>query len=349
MPDPSTTRISLYKSKSDGSELVTYTQDIAQNWDKVDLAVGFQAATSSTRPSTPYSGKPIFQTDTAYSTYFNNGTSPASAGWVEIPNSSAAYAGRLITNFPGSTGTTSLVRLAQTGTATANRALASRGSGDTVDRFFFDFDGKIQWGAGGSSAADTNLYRSAANVLSTDDTFVIAGDLKLAAGATVIRNQVAASVTVANTTTETIVGTITIPAGDAAVGAIYRVTVFGTASVTGTPTFTVRGRLGGVAGTLAATLGPTTAGSGVTGQSWSVDFDLVCLTTGASATWMPRFVLAQNVSTASAQTGSVLLPVTAASITQDSTVSNTMVVTWAWSAASASNTATARAICYRIA
>lgn len=30
-------------------------------------------------------------------------------------------------------------------------------------------DGKIQWGAGGASALDANLYRSAADVLKTDD------------------------------------------------------------------------------------------------------------------------------------------------------------------------------------
>lgn len=184
MPDPSTTRISLYKSKSDGSELVTYTQDIGQNWDKVDAAVGFAVCTAATRPSSPYSGKAIMQSDTTYSTYFSNGTSPASASWVEIPNSSAAYAGRLVTSFPGSTSTTSLVRLAQTGAAAANRALATRGSGDTVDHFFFDFDGKIQWGAGGSSAADTNLYRSGANVLATDDTLTVAGDLTVTGNVT---------------------------------------------------------------------------------------------------------------------------------------------------------------------
>jgi hypothetical protein len=64
VPDPSTARISLYKSKSDGSELVSYTQDIGQNWDRVDAAVGFQIVTSSTRPSSPYSGKPIAESDT---------------------------------------------------------------------------------------------------------------------------------------------------------------------------------------------------------------------------------------------------------------------------------------------
>lgn len=325
MPDPSTTRLALYKSKSDGSELVTYAQDIGGNWDKVDLAVGFQSATSTTRPSAPYSGKPIFQTDTANSTFFHNGSSPASGGWVELPNSSSTFGSNL----------------------------------------------KLAAGAQLVIGADVNLFRSAANVLRTDDALVvggaltasstlavtgnttvggnatITGDLKL--GSNIFRNQFAISTAVANTTTETVIGSLTIPANDAVVGAIYRITVFGTASVTGTPQFTIRGRLGGATGTLAATLGPTTAGSGVTNQTWSVDFDLICLTTGASATWMPRFILAQNVSTASAQTGSVLLPTSGAPLTQDSTVSNAMVVTWTWSAASASNTATARAIAYRIA
>lgn len=171
MPDPSTPRISLYKSKSDGSELVNYTQDLGQNWDKVDSAVGFQVVTSSTRPASPYSGKPIMQSDTSYSTYVSNGTSPASGSWIEIPNSSAVYGGRLITLFQGSTIASSLVRLAQTGSATGSRAFATRGSGDTADHFFFDFDGKIQWSGGGGGGGDTNLYRSAANTLKTDDAF----------------------------------------------------------------------------------------------------------------------------------------------------------------------------------
>jgi hypothetical protein len=75
VPDPSTTRLALYKSKSDGSELVSYTQDLGQNWDKVDAAAGYASCTSSTRPSSPYSGKPIMETDTGYRTYFSNGTS----------------------------------------------------------------------------------------------------------------------------------------------------------------------------------------------------------------------------------------------------------------------------------
>ena len=48
-------------------------------------------------------------------------------------------------------------------------------------------NGAILWGTGGSSAADTNLYRSAADVLKTDDTFVAALGLatKVKAGAPV--------------------------------------------------------------------------------------------------------------------------------------------------------------------
>lgn len=51
MPDTPTTRLGLYKSLADGSELVSYTTDIGQNLDRLDLAAGFQVVTSSTRPS----------------------------------------------------------------------------------------------------------------------------------------------------------------------------------------------------------------------------------------------------------------------------------------------------------
>lgn len=40
-------------------------------------------------------------------------------------------------------------------------------------------DGKIEFGAGGASAVDTNIYRSAANTLRTDDTFIHNGDVQI--------------------------------------------------------------------------------------------------------------------------------------------------------------------------
>ncbi|MFJ8995611.1 hypothetical protein ACIRQH_35050 [Streptomyces sp. NPDC102279] len=142
MPDPSTTRLALYKSKSDGSELVNYTQDLGQNWDKVDAAAGFQIVTSSTRPSSPYAGKPITQSDTSYSTYFSNGTAPASASWVEIPNSSSTF-------------------------------------GSTL---------KLASGVQLTIGADVNLLRNAANVLRTNDAFIVDGALTASGGLAVTGN-----------------------------------------------------------------------------------------------------------------------------------------------------------------
>jgi hypothetical protein len=337
VPDPSTTRLGMYKSKSDGSELVSYPQDIGGNLDKLDAAVGFQIVTSSTRPSTPYSGKPIAESDTGR-LYYSNGSSPASGSWVEIASNGASFT---------MTGTRTVTL---SGTASSTVKLAALVSGDVVNRLEVTADGTMNWSTG-SASSDVGLARTSANTLGTlaGDNFKVGGDLRLVNGATTLRNQLASTVTVANTVTETVIGTLTIPANDAVVGAVYRVVVYGTASVTGTPTFTIRGRLGGVAGTLAATIGAVTASSGVTNQTWSAEFDIVCLTTGGSGTWMPRLVVVQNVTAAAAQTGTVLLPVSGASVTRDTTASSDMVLTWAWSAASASNTATARAFAYRIA
>ena len=56
----------------------------------------------------------------------------------------------------------------------SSQALAIKVDGDTQNRVLIDAGGKITWGAGGSSAGDTTLYRNAANVLKTDDGFVAA-------------------------------------------------------------------------------------------------------------------------------------------------------------------------------
>lgn len=187
MPDPSTTRLALYKSKSDGSELVNYTQDLGQNWDKVDAAVGFASCTSSTRPSSPYSGKPIMETDTSYRTYFSNGTAPASASWVEIPNGSAAFnstlrlaSGKQINVNSSGSGAT----LAVVNAATTTDLISSRVSGDTQDRFLIDTDGTLNWGPG-NATPDVNLYRSAANTLRTADNLVVDLALTVTGNATI--------------------------------------------------------------------------------------------------------------------------------------------------------------------
>lgn len=61
--------------------------------------------------------------------------------------------------------------------ATTDSAFAVRVTGDTNSRFQAVASGELNWGAGGASAVDTNLYRSAANTLKTDDSLVVAGSL----------------------------------------------------------------------------------------------------------------------------------------------------------------------------
>lgn len=55
-----------------------------------------------------------------------------------------------------------------------NRLFDGRVSGDASGRFVMYGDGKHEWGDGGAGGRDVNLYRSAANVLKTDDKLITA-------------------------------------------------------------------------------------------------------------------------------------------------------------------------------
>jgi hypothetical protein len=58
----------------------------------------------------------------------------------------------------------------------ASEALSARVHSDNVPRIRIDAGGKITWGSG-SATGDTNLYRSEANVLTSDDLFVATGGM----------------------------------------------------------------------------------------------------------------------------------------------------------------------------
>jgi len=60
---------------------------------------------------------------------------------------------------------------------TTSRLIQGGLQSDTVKRLSIEASGQIQWGAGGSTARDTNLYRSNANELKTDDNFVAVGTI----------------------------------------------------------------------------------------------------------------------------------------------------------------------------
>ena len=54
-----------------------------------------------------------------------------------------------------------------------NRAFESGLTSDTTARYIIQAGGQMEWGPGGSTARDTNLYRNAANELKTDDKLVV--------------------------------------------------------------------------------------------------------------------------------------------------------------------------------
>ena len=61
----------------------------------------------------------------------------------------------------------------------ASEALSLKVTGDTESRLIFDAGGKLTWGSG-SAAGDVTLYRSAANLLKTDDALqAVAGVINL--------------------------------------------------------------------------------------------------------------------------------------------------------------------------
>lgn len=234
--------------------------------------------------------------------------------------------------------------------AATDIAHASLVSGDTFDRFRLLTDGDMEWGSG-TAARDTNLYRSAADRLKTDDSLEVGGDLRLTNGNTIYRNAltVAVGTTVANTTTETVLGSFTIPANDAVAGAVYRAHMIADVSFLASAQLTWRIRIGGVAGSLLATLGPTTlSGTAQTNKEASVHTTLVCVTTGASGTWYAMAEEMRNT-TQTGAVGEIQMSGTSITVTQNTTIANDFVVTAQWGAASASNTLTGRVIFERVA
>lgn len=74
-------------------------------------------------------------------------------------------------------GNTGAVIKAETQTAASRVFQSGIQTTDSTARFSIETSGKMEWGAGSASARDTNLYRSAADTLKTDDALVVGGNL----------------------------------------------------------------------------------------------------------------------------------------------------------------------------
>lgn len=160
-------------------------------------------------------------------------------------------------------------------------------------------------------------------------------NFKKIAAAVGLRPAKSATQTISNNAAEVVLESFTIPAGTAALGSTWKMSVWGTADniVTAVPTITLRLRLGGLAGSLIASLVITCPAGAQTNKEWSVDADLMCTLPGAAATWRGRLLEDDNIQ-AVAHGG---VAANAAAVTLDSTINRDMVITAQWSAASTSN------------
>lgn len=165
MAETTTTRLGLVKPTPGTGEPIDVADHLNGNWDKVDAAIGATVCTSGTRPASPWDGQMIRETDTRRM-YIWNATQ---AAWDQIV---MPMTGTII---PAGGGSTAGIRLYTTGTPNANRAIAVRGSGDTQDHYWFDYDGAMQWSSG-TAAADCGLSRTAAGTLAVNG--VIEGMVK---------------------------------------------------------------------------------------------------------------------------------------------------------------------------
>ena len=149
----------------------------------------------------------------------------------------------------------------------------------------------------------------------------------------------------ANTTDETALAALTIPANYLSDGRLLRIRAFGKISTTGTPTYTWALRWGSAsAGTLLATSEAITMGSGVTNVNWSIEAYLQVRTNGASGSVIVMGDLRVHTAATTVVTnvfGVSGYDAPAAVSSLNLTADTALTLSGDWSAASASNTATA--------
>lgn len=346
-----TSRGNLYKSAADGNDNVNVVSDLSNNMDRIDALLGWRPVTSGTVPASAFQGAPFYRTDTGKA-YINSGVGGSAAlTLVQIPVAGAHFDSGMTFN---GTVVASGANFSSVRTVAASAAYSSRITTDTQDRWYAQADGKNWWGAGGVSTPDTNLYRSAADTLKTDDSLEVGVNLtvggsatlddvivggNMVVGAAIVRPQLHAAATVSNSAAEAVICTVTIPANDVVIGSTYRIRVAGVAAVAAatTPTMTFRARLGGLAGTQVAALPAITARSGMSDGYWDVEIQLTCLSTGVSGTWWGVLKAGHNFITGVTTYTQIGPTASGAAITRDTTASQDLVLTVQWSAANASN------------
>lgn len=142
---------------------------------------------------------------------------------------------------------------------------------------------------------------------------------------------------VSNSTTQTVIGTVTIPANDADLGDIYRLRVYGSVDSTSTPTLTLRLRFTDTAGGILVTFYNAGSPRASTDEPWYLDVDAMVTAVGASANLQIAGGFRDRVTSSTAANTALLNNVAAGGF--DSTVNQDLVVTAQWNTASSSDVA----------
>lgn len=118
--------------------------------------------------------------------YGNATWQPVASSAITVPATlSGASASSPILTVANTTATPTAPGAQHTAAAAGDQVLGMKVSGDTVQRLLIDSNGKHSWGPGGSTATDTDLYRSAAGVLTTDGAMTVGGTLGVTGASTV--------------------------------------------------------------------------------------------------------------------------------------------------------------------
>lgn len=141
---------------------------------------------------------------------------------------------------------------------------------------------------------------------------------------------------IASSTTETVIGTLNVPANTVSLGDILKLKIFGSIDTTGTPTITFKLRFTNTSGGTILTMFSGTART-ASNQPYYVDLDLMVTATGASANFEAAGHFIDRITTGTAATSGQVNNVNAGGF--DSTASTNLVLTATWGTSSASNIA----------